>query len=545
MAKRRAAQERRDSQAVEAMALLEESAQLQAQMAAHHAKMTVFMARTGVHRLHVAAAAAAAAAVAETEEDDKTQDDCVDNNDDESASASDGADADGDDGDDDAYVSKRPSAAALNADRKARAAALSTRRRGSKLTQKEVNMLLLALHERRRVGDTNEAAILHVARVYGMGRDTLRRLWSSHDPHDSGAELPMSAAAPEAPNGAGGRPYKQLQKVQVDCVRRLVAAAHKEERSVLYTELYKSVQSDLPNLPLPSIHSFRRRLKDDHKLKFLRSGVVVPRQEAVANNAALRAEFVMNLSQAYEEEEAKKAVVIWFDESFCHTHHKRKGTVVDMTDRKQFVERRRAAPAATMRTSDDGGVMYIILHAASKDGLVVKRDDNGEPIRVREDDNRTMETAEWVYRSNRKVNDSDYHAHITADAICQWLQRRLFPAVRALFPGRRVWLVGDNARTHKAMPNDWLNPKTASKKDIAQFVHERGIRTIAVRDAAGAVVKRFEHEKWLSKAPKGPSVAVMRDYLARWYKERPETALTRVQLLLHEEVLALPLPLVL
>lgn len=532
VAKRRAANDRRDAFRLEAVQLLQESAQVQAQAAVYHAKVTEFIARSGVQRLHTAAAAAAAAAVAEKEDDDTEQDGLehdTDGDDDDSA------DADGDDDGDDAYASKRECAAAITADRKERAAALSTRRRGSKLTQTEVNQLLLHVHERRRQGDTKEAAIKLVAEVHGTGRDTLRRLCAAHDPHDAGVALPMSAAAPEAPNGAGGRPYQQLRTAQIDCIRRRVAAAHKEERSVMYTELYQLVRSDLPHLPLPSISTFRRRLKQDHGIRFLRNGVVVPRPEATANSAALRAEFVMQLSQAYEEEAAGKAVVIWFDESYCHTHHRRKGTLVDMHDTKQFVERRRAAPAASMRTNG-GGVMFIVLHAASKDGLVVTRDEKGQPIRVGENDNRTKPTAEWVYRSNRKVSDSDYHAHITADAICQWLTRRLFPAVRELFRGRRIWLVADNARTHKAMPSDWLNPKKASKKAIGQFLHERGVRTLTVRDAAGRITARFDHKTWGSPSPNGPSVLEMRDYLTRWYCDRPDTALTRVQLLLREEV---------
>ena len=424
----------------------------------------------------------------------------------------------------------------MRADRKERGTKLSKRRRGSKLEDNEIASRLLEMHERRRQGSSKEQAIRNVADVQRMGRDTLRQLWNAHDPFNAGVALPMTAAAPEAPDGAGGRPYKQLRLAQVQCVRRHVATAHAQERSLSYTELYKLVGADLPLLPLPSLSTFRRRLKTDHNVRFLRGGVVVPRPEANANSAALRAEFVCNLSAAYDEETAGRGVVIWFDESFCHTHHKRQGTLVDLTDRKQFVERRRAAPAATMRTSG-GGAMYIILHAATKDGMVVTRDASGAPIRVAESDQRTKPTAEWVYRSNKKISDDDYHKHITGDAICQWLRRRLFPAVRVLYPGRRVTLVGDNARTHKAMPKDFLNPSTATKTKIDTFLHERGVRTLTVRDpTTGAVKKRFEYEQWSQSAPKGPSVAEMREYLRRWYKDRPQFLLTRVQHLLIEEV---------
>jgi hypothetical protein len=206
-----------------------------------------------------------------------------------------------------------------------------------------------------------------------------------------------------------------------------------------------------------------------------------------------------------------------------------------MTDRTQYVERRRAAPAAAVHTGG-GGTLFIVIHAATKDGLVVTRDANGAPIKVAEDNHRSAPTAEWVYRSNRKITDSDYHAHVTGDAIAQWLTRRLFPAMRALYPGRRVWLVCDNARVHKAMPADWLNHRSASKKSIAAFLFERGVRTLAVRGDDGKVQRRFDHSLWETAAPKGPSKLQMQSYLKRWYADRPDHALTRVQEILRAEV---------
>src|SRR3972149_5317667 len=210
----------------------------------------------------------------------------------------------------------------------------------------------------------------------------------------------MTAEAPAAPNGAGGRPAKQLRAAQVQCVRRHVAAASKEDRTVAFTELYKLVGTDLPNLQLPFYDVFRRRLRRDHNIRCLRTGVCVPRHDANTNTGALRAEFVVRMSEAFEDETAGRGVVVWFDESYCHTHHKRNGTVVDMNDKKQFVERRRAAPAAATHVSS-GGTLFILMHAATRDGLLVSRDGDGKPIKVSED-------------------NGDYHRHITSDAICQW-----------------------------------------------------------------------------------------------------------------------------
>jgi hypothetical protein len=527
--RRKAAELQRDALRQQAMQLLADAAtvsatlaQAQAGVAAHHARVAAFMSQTGARRQMEAAAAVP---LADADGDAPGS----------GASSASDSDSPSDVEDADESAGPREVKSALAADRKERAAALRTRKRGSKLTAAEISAVLLQLHERRRLGDGREASIRYVAQVMGMGRDTLRRLWKEHDPHNEGDALPYSAEAPAPPSGAGGRPQKQLRTAQVQCVRRYVLSAHKADRTVRYTELYAAVKSDLPLLELPSLSVFRRRLKSDHQIRFLRSGAVVPRTGHV-NSAALRAEFVQRLSAAYEEERAGRGVVVWFDESFCHTHHRREGSVVDMTDQKQFVVRRRAAPAAAVRTGG-GGTLFIVFHAVTRDGLVVTRNTDGAAITVSEENNHSAPTAEWVYRSSRVTDDSDYHKHVTSDAVVQWMERRLLPALRALYPNKKYYLIGDNARTHKAMPPEHISHSSGSKKAIGAYLWERGIRTMAVRDGNGKVLKRFDHTTWAMPSPKGPSVRQMREYLRRYYAERPETALTRVQELLAVEVL--------
>jgi hypothetical protein len=88
------------------------------------------------------------------------------------------------------------------------------------------------------------------------------------------------------------------------------------------------------------------------------------------------------------------------------------------------------------------------------------------------------------------------------------------------------------------MPADYLSPKSATKKAIDAFLFERGVRTLLVWDKEGTILKRFGHATWKKNAPQGPSKEEMRAYLRRWYGDRPQTHLTRVQELLWLEVCA-------
>lgn len=351
--------------------------------------------------------------------------------------------------------------------------------------------------------------------------------------------LPASTAAPLPAGVGGGRPGKPLVPTQIDAAKRHVKLAFDEGKTVTYTELYAAVATDRPNLPLPSISVFRRHIKKAG-LRFLRCGKVVPKQPLQsAEIRSLRSAFVVRMSEAFAEEAAGNAVVVWMDESFVHQHHKRKGTIVDKSQPEQYTKRRRASDASTVRVSG-GGRLFMVIHACTKDGLVVHEVDGKRPVTPDKDKGRPLATAEWVWRSDPKNKDADYHKHVTADTIVQWAKNRLFPALRAKYPGKRVWLVLDNAKTHKAHEDDHISARSSTKKVITDYLWERGIRTITVRDATdpNKIAKKFKDNTWEVNAPKGPSVAEVRAYLREYYTERPFSNLTKLQRLFLDEVRA-------
>src|SRR6185312_7003675 len=79
-------------------------------------------------------------------------------------------------------------------------------------------------------------------------------------------------------------------------------------------------------------------------------------------------------------------------------------------------------------------------------------------------------TAEWIWQTAEDNPDPDYHNHVTGDTIVQYFERRLFPAVRQLFPGRRIIVVLDNSKNHTAKDDDYLSPATGTKEQMVEYL---------------------------------------------------------------------------
>jgi hypothetical protein len=131
------------------------------------------------------------------------------------------------------------------------------------------------------------------------------------------------------------------------------------------------------------------------------------------------------------------------------------------------------------------------------DNFVVTRDETGFPI-AEESLGKSasaiapVATAEWIWEANGKV--ADYHKNMDGDGFERWLENRLIPAFEALYPGKKMILVMDNASYHHQHNAEWypkgLNPKTATKGLNAHVLRKLGVRSIKImRDG---VERNFE-----------------------------------------------------
>ena len=54
-------------------------------------------------------------------------------------------------------------------------------------------------------------------------------------------------------------------------------------------------------------------------------------------------------------------------------------------------------------------------------------------------------------------DDSDYHNTMTGAKFVAWLRNRLLPTFAELYPGKKMFLVLDNAAYHKPRDESWVS----------------------------------------------------------------------------------------
>ena len=98
-----------------------------------------------------------------------------------------------------------------------------------------------------------------------------------------------------------------------------------------------------------------------------------------------------------------------------------------------------------------GEARLVVLNATTMDNFVVTRNEAGFPIAEKSLGKSAsaiapMVTSEWIWEANGKV--TDYHKNMDGDGFERWMENRLIPAFEALYPGKKMILVMDNASYH-------------------------------------------------------------------------------------------------
>lgn len=400
----------------------------------------------------------------------------------------------------------------------------------------------------------------YVAAVMGCGADRVREAMRRYDPE----RLALSAPHTEMAVGAA-RPWAPdprriaLTESQIQTVRAFVKLGRTKARTYTWQQLHKFMVADFKFEG--SCHTARRRLMDAG-FRVLKTTQRPKHDFSTDYWHRQRERLCIEMAEAFEEEDAGRAVVVWMDESFIHTHHHRKITVVDTTDAAATVPSRRAAPKAVLPIGAGAGQLQIVVHAMSRDGLLHDRDDDGEYQR-----DPTL-TAQLIYKANRKgkkTNGSDttkeqYHAHWDGDSFLLWVRRALLPVIQKLYGDDCVmYLVLDNSGNHCRRPKGaYLSPSSATKTQIAEHLQRHGITHFSVdrgevtvpatrglpprrgRGAPTAIavpehkrrdVRRFNVADWAVAGPVGPYIGELQTRLRQLYTEQPhltDSALERL-----------------
>ena len=223
----------------------------------------------------------------------------------------------------------------------------------------------------------------------------------------------------------------------------------------------------------------------------------------------LRRNFCIKYAMARRLQEDGKAIICFFDETYIHTGHHAKDT--------WFI------PGVGL-TAPSTGKRLICLHAMTKGGPVVSRDQHGNPLELTDIQNADLKTvqltAEMIYQAGKA--EGDYHDNMDSATFLAWLEYRLFPTLRHLYPGTRYILVLDNASYHKEKVGlagkKWKSFGSMNKAELAELaiawdmknmeVTRTGRRTHLLLPAPEQT-KVFTQSQYALRHPKGPSTKEM------------------------------------
>ena len=195
-------------------------------------------------------------------------------------------------------------------------------------------------------------------------------------------------------------------------------------------------------------------------------------------------DFVKLLDGALKLERRGEAIIIYMDETYCRLQH---------IPKKMWY---RDVDIGTVRAerSRSKGSLSIILHALCKDGWVLCADENGKPPVVDEWHSGDVKTCEMVFRD--KVGRGDYHDNMDGDMFMKWINERLVPTVQSKYPGKKVYMVMDNAPYHHGHSPDCFFAAGKSKEDIQSKLTELGCRQLDVApytELADSPPRTFTH----------------------------------------------------
>ena len=234
-----------------------------------------------------------------------------------------------------------------------------------------------------------------------------------------------------------------------------------------------------------------------------------------AKNVRIR-QFILEYAAALREEEAGTAIVVYMDESFIYAHHASKRGWFHPSNRDVI--------------GDGDGKRLIILHAMTDNGLLAVPDTIAsnwlsEPAL----------TAELVFEEVLEdgQDDSDYHNTMTGAKFTAWLRNRLLPTFAELYPGKKMYLVLDNAGYHKPRDETWISASRAmNKHDLAHQLLDLGVEQLTTVGDTPRTVPAHRFEAAVSAG--GPSKDDLLTAVQKWLDEHPDQNRTVAEQLMSD-----------
>ena len=179
---------------------------------------------------------------------------------------------------------------------------------------------------------------------------------------------------------------------------------------------------------------------------------------------------------------------------------------------------------------DGDGKRLIILHAMTDRGLLAVPDALASNWL-----NEPALTAELVFEEVLEdgQDDSDYHNTITGAKFVAWLRNRLLPTFHEMYPGKKMYLVLDNASYHKPRDESWVSSsKAQNKHELAHQLMDLGVEQLTTVDDSHRVVPSHRFEAKVSDG--GPSKEDLISAIQQWLDDHPDYNRTVVEQLMDD-----------
>jgi len=233
---------------------------------------------------------------------------------------------------------------------------------------------------------------------------------------------------------------------------------------------------------------------------------------------ALIRRYIYQYAAALKEQEEGAAIIVYMDESYIHAHHC-----------SQFLWHSLSSATKNEVRGDSKGKRIIIMHAMTKDGLLAV--EGTEPSNILTE----------LYHSCALIFDevcvdgvtpADYHDTINGEKFIGWMRQRLFPTVQRLYPGKKMYLVLDNAKYHHHRGPDWFSPSKKRKGQLADFLRQRSVSSITVDDGRCIPASSFSADA-RGKAG-GPTLVQLKEAVKQHLAAHPEINTTVPQQLMSD-----------
>jgi len=296
-------------------------------------------------------------------------------------------------------------------------------------------------------------------------------------------------------------------------IHRIVAQVQDENIFESCTTIRDALKSELTiNVSKSTVHRWLHALGYQYgKKNFINN------QPQSYRNALIR-KYIYQYARALKEQEAGTAIIVYMDESYIYQHHCSKSLWFSLSSSRKNDVR-----------GDASGQRIIIMHAMTKDGMLEV--EGVEPSNILAE---LYESCALIFNevSVDNITPADYHNTINGDKFIGWMQQRLFPTFNKLYPGKKMYLILDNAKYHHHRGPDWFAPYNKKKGQLADFLRQRHVRSITLDDGRVIPVSKFSADA--NKRAGGPTLAQLKKVVQKIIEQNPEINTTVPQQLMND-----------